>query len=332
MQYDEVLNFLYSQILYLGNHHRYTNFPFPRTLVSFESALNRLRDFIEPKENFNFIGHRLGDFLHYPKNLNETQYIPTYKSTIDLMKQGFTESGLNALELDLRMGDGGEVYVTHDELKPNLHPDSLNYLKNNTFYKFINNFIENKFYEKNKLFIELKVSPKIIDIESFSFFPDMLKSSEKKLIENIFILLEKALLPYLSEREAIKKSISFVSFSKRSLEYAYEYSNDSYEYFLIVSTNQFIKKELSPLFYYKPFDENQISEIKAAEWLTGIWFDPFHIDNAFDTFSEINSNRNNKLRYYISTYGMDFDELLNKLKNSFRNKKLPVSGIIFDVL
>jgi glycerophosphoryl diester phosphodiesterase len=332
MQYDEILNFIYSQILYMGNHHRYTNFPFPRNLKSLENAFERLKQFIEPKENFNFIGHRLGDFFHYPKNLNEQQYIKTYNNTIDLMKKGFNESGLNGLELDLRKGYDGEVYVTHDELKNQLHPDSLEYLSNNTFYKFINYYIENKYYENNKLFIELKVSPKILDIETYSLFPDILNFTEKQLIESIFTILEKALIPYPDKKDLIKKSISFVSFSKKSLEYAFNYSNDIYDTFLIVSTNQFLKKELSPLLYYTPFDENQIMAIKSADWLTGIWFDPFHVDNLFDIFIDINSNREKKLKYYVSTYGMDFNELVNKFKSSFKNSKLPVSGMIFDIL
>ena len=332
MQYDEILNFIYSQILYLGNHHRYTNFPFPRDPKSLESALERLKPYIEPKENFSFIGHRLGDFLNYPKNVNEKEYINTYKSTLDLMQRGFDESGLNGLELDLRKDIDGEVYVTHDELKNNLNPESLEYLKNNTFYKFINYFIENRYYENNKLFIELKVSPKILDIETFSLFPDVLNFKEKQLIESIFTIIEKALIPYHDKKELIKKSISFVSFSKKSLEYAFNYSNELYEYFLIVSTNQFIKKELSPLLYYTPFDENQINAIKRADWLTGIWFDPLHVDNLFDIFIDINSKREKKLKYYVSTYGMDFNELINKFKNNFKNTKLPVSGMIFDII
>ncbi len=332
MQYIEILNFLYSQILHMGNHHRYKNFPFPRNRISLENAFNRLKNYIEPKENFNFVGHRLGDFLHYPKNVNEVEYIKTYKGTTELMQKGFNDSGLNGLELDLRKSSDGEVYVTHDEIKNELHPDSLNYLSNNTFYKFINNYIDNQYYKYNKLFIELKVSPKILDIETFSLFPDTLNLTEKQLIENIFTILDKALIPYPELKGEIKKSISFVSFSKRSLEYAFEYSKDIYEYFLIVSTNQFIKKELSPLLYYTPFDENQILAIKKADWLTGIWFDPFHVDNLFEIFLDINSNREKKLKYYVSTYGMDFNELLNKFKSSFRNSKLPVSGMIFDII
>ena len=332
MQYIEILNFLYSQILHMGNHHRYKNFPFPRNRISLENAFDSLKNYIEHKENFNFIGHRLGDFLHYPKNVNEVEYINTYKSTTELMHKGFNESGLNGLELDLRKSSDGEVYVTHDEIKNELHPDSLNYLSNNTFFKFINNYIDNQYYKNNKLFIELKVSPKILDIETFSLFPDTLNLTEKQLIESIFSILDKALIPYPEIKDEIKKSISFVSFSKRSLEYAFEYSNDIYEYFLIVSTNQFIKKELSPLLYYTPFDDNQILAIKKADWLTGIWFDPFHVDNLFEIFLDINSNREKKLKYYVSTYGMDFNELLNKFKSSFRNSKLPVSGMIFDII
>jgi hypothetical protein len=158
-----------------------------------------------------------------------------------------------------------------------------------------------------------------------------LTDKEKKLIDSTLIVIDSLVYNYPEEKSLILKSISFLSFSLSALRYATQSSQNNQESYLITTTNQPFKKELSPLFNYTPFVAKEIERIRHAEWLTGIWYDPVHIDNSIDLFTNLNAFRANKLKFYISTYGMNFEELINKLSKEPHNEKLPVSGIIYDV-
>jgi glycerophosphoryl diester phosphodiesterase len=331
MDIPEIINQLYANILSFGNTHKYTNFPFPKDSKLIRSAAKEMESFIKPTDPFYFVGHRLGNFQHYPKNINNPKYIPTYKNTIELMEYGFLKNGLNALEFDVRLGHDENIYITHDELTITPESPCWEYLKKNTLNIFLTHFIKNKYYLNQKLFIEIKVSPKVIDTLGSNYFPDILTDKEKKLIDSTLLVIDSIVYNYPEEKSLILKSISFLSFSLSALRYATQSSQNNQESYLITTTNQPFKKDLSPLFNYTPFIGKEIERIRHAEWLTGIWYDPFHLDNSIDLFSNLNAFRANKLKFYISTYGMNFEELVNKLSKEPHNEKLPVSGIIYDV-
>ena len=96
---------------------------------SFDGSLDEMESFIKPTDPFYFVGHRLGNFQNYPKNINNPKYIPTYKNTIELMEYGFLKNGLNALEFDVRLGHDENVYITHDELTITPEAPGWEYLK-----------------------------------------------------------------------------------------------------------------------------------------------------------------------------------------------------------
>ena len=84
------------------------------------------------------------------------------------------------------------------------------YLKKNTLNIFLTHFIKNKYYLTQKLFIELKVSPKVIDTLGIHYFPDILTDKEKKLIDSTLIVIDSLVYNYPEEKSLILKSISFL--------------------------------------------------------------------------------------------------------------------------
>ncbi|WCL49982.1 hypothetical protein [Leptospira sp. GIMC2001] len=305
-------------------------FSFPFDTDKILQASDSLKTYINCDEPFYIIGHRLGDYSRYPTNVNKKKYIPHYKNSTELIDSAFTEYGLNGVELDVRLGSDGNVYVVHDKIKKNLPQESINYLADNSIEKFIQHFIDKKYYLKNRIFIELKLAPKLFHPDKQSFLPDVVNRSEKKLIDNLFRILDRILSQYPEERQLIQQSICFISFSLAALHYAYVVSEAVHEFHLITTTDQFIKKTLSRMMFYVPLTPQEKSRIQYAEWLTGIWFDPYYLDDPVSTFLGINELRRNKLKFYISTYGMKYSKLLEKFKSP-NSEQFPVSGMIFDL-
>ncbi|MCC5815296.1 MAG: hypothetical protein JJT78_11105 [Leptospira sp.] len=304
------------------------SFPFdPNTILQASSQVTNL---VHPDSNFNLIGHRIGDHLNYPTNVNKEKYIDRYSNTATLMDRAFLNHGLNGIELDVRLGADGVVYVVHDKIKKSLKPKSVAYLEENSLEKFINHFIEKDYFVENKIYIEIKLSPKIFHIHKQSFLPDVVSQSEKKLIDSLFLTLERVLSNYPNTREEIQKSIGFISFSLAALHYAYAVSRVNHDLFLITTTDQFMKRSLSRAMFYVPLSPDEKARIQYSEWLTGVWFDPIYIDNPVETFLSINELRRNPLKFYISTYGMKFPKLLKKFQSP-RASEFPVSGMIFDL-
>lgn len=303
-------------------------FPFNPQIVW--EAGEKIRTSVLADSRFYLIGHRMGDHRHYPTNANRPKWLGGYKSTRELMDRAFQTYGLNGIELDVRLGGDGNVYVVHDKIKKNLPDLSWDYLRENSWEKLIRHFIEKEYYIENRIFIELKLSPKLFHRKKQSFLPDVVSQSEKQLIDTLFMELGHILSEYPDTREEIQRSIGFISFSLAALHYAYVTSLASHEYFLITTTDQFMKKSVSRALFYIPLTPSEKARIQYAEWLTGIWFDPAYIDKPVETFLGINSLRRNPLKFYISTYGMKFPKLLQKFQSS-RAMEFPVSGVIFDL-
>lgn len=306
------------------------SFYFPPDPEKIISAAESLAEAAVLEKDFLLIGHRLGNFRHYPLNVNRKRYLKDYRNTSELMIKSFTEYGLNALELDLRLGPDGMVYVVHDKIKKNIGGECLSWLSENSFEKLLVRFIENGFSADKKLFIELKLSPKIFHPRKRSFFPDTVSSSEKKLIEEIFSVLDRIISVYPDRKEEIRKSVGFISFSLAALHSAYALSEEIYEYHLITTTDQFLKKSLSRALFYIPLTSEEKTKIICSEWLTGIWFDPRYITDPVRTFLEINEQRRNRLKFYVSSYGMEFSKLPDRFIRE-NGEKLPLKGIIFDI-
>lgn len=305
-------------------------YAFPKNPSELLNASNLLKNLVKVDSKFYLIGHRIGDYLNYPTNVNKEKYIPYYKNTIDLMDAAYLKYGLNGIELDLRLASDGSIYIVHDKIKKKIKPLSLKYLQENSLELFLKYYIEKEYYIENKMFIEIKLSPKIFHVKKQSFLPDVVNDSEKRLIDKLFLTIERVLSEFPEIRGEVSQSIGFISFSLAALHYAYVICPYPHEFFLITTTDQFIKRSLSRVMFYIPLTPAEKSRIQYAEWLSGIWFDPYYIDNPVETFLEINELRKNPLKFYISTYGMKFSKLLDKFQNPLA-KEFPVSGMIFDL-
>lgn len=306
------------------------SFYFPPDPEKIIKAAESLAESAILEKDFLLIGHRLGNFRHYPLNVNKKRYLKDFINTSELMIKSFTEYGLNALELDLRLGPDGMAYVVHDRIKKNIGRECLSWLSENSFEKLLIRFIENGFSNDKKLFVELKLSPKIFHPKKQGFFPDAVSSSERRLIEEIFSVMKRVSSVYPDRREEIRRSVGFISFSLAALHTAYAVSEEIHEYHLITTTDHFLKKNLSRALFYIPLNTEEKTKITYSEWLTGIWFDPKYIADPVQTFLEINEQRKNRLQFYVSSYGMDFSKISGRFFSE-RGEKLPVKGIFFDI-
>ena len=304
-------------------------FAFPFNAQIIKESTDQILKYSEKSDPFYIIGHRLGNHKRYPINYNGDTPLVNYENTTTLMDNAFLTYKLTGLELDVRMGLNGIIYVTHDKIETSTY-ESEDFLKNNTLYKFLNHFIEKDYFKSNRLFIEIKFDQKFFSFENFSFFPDKLNEAEKDLIASCLKIIDELASKNMKYRETILNSISFISFSLESLYYIHSLTPNIHELFLIVTTNQFLKEYLSYLVSHVPLNHREKERIQNADWLTGLWFDPLHIDMPKKTFSEINSKRKKPLSLYLSTYGMEFNKIMDLLKEE-ESPNLPLSGVIYEL-
>lgn len=296
----------------------------PEQITSYMQDLGPLLEFPETPE---VIGHRIGDFQHYPTNVNKKKYLKKYKDIIPMMDFAFLNSGLSGIELDIRLWGMDRVSVVHDKAKKDLSEESIQYLERNALELVLKHFIEQGYYKNRKIYIELKLSGKLFHPGSRSFLPDIVSKYEKNLIEKLAECLESVVQEHPDSAE-IRKSIGFISFSLAALHYAYTIFGLHHKLYLITTTDQFMKKSISRAMFYVPLTEQTRLKICYSEWLTGIWFDPYYLDEPVETFLLMNENRKNPLEFYLSTYGMKKKKLIKKFKDK---KRLPVRGVIFEL-
>lgn len=274
------------------------------------------------------IGHRIGDYRKYPVNLNRARFVEKYDSVTDMIDRAFNESGLSGIELDVRLwGKHEQVSVAHDQIRKKYSDEAAAYLEENSFENVLEHFIRKRYYEEHKLYIELKLSRKIFHAKTRRMFADAVNEYESRLIERINSILEEVCRHH-SAADKIRESIGFISFSLAALHKMYLVSEVHYPLYLITTTDQFMKKSLSRAMFHIPLTEPQLVKIRYAEWLTGIWFDPYYLDDPAGTFLALNATRKKPLEFFLSTYGMKPANLLKKFRD---RPRLPVQGIIFEL-
>ncbi|MCB1192463.1 MAG: hypothetical protein H7A23_19365 [Leptospiraceae bacterium] len=288
--------------------------------------INGFKNYFHTHNLYNIIGHRIGDYKHYPKNLNDAKDIHKYKDIVAMIDHAFLNQGLTGIELDLRQWNNNHICVVHDTIRKNVSSQGEEYIVKNSLENVLTHFIEKGYYKHKKLFIEIKVSGKFFRFKDKTFFPDYVSKEERHFIGSVFSSTEEIILKY-PDKQQIRNSINFISFSLAALHYAYRSGDENYALYLILSTNQFMKKFLSRFFSYIPLTEAEKLRIQYSEWLKGLWFDPYYLQNPVETLQEINSQRKNKLELFISTYGMDPQKLLEKFKGK---DKLEIHGVIFE--
>jgi glycerophosphoryl diester phosphodiesterase len=289
-----------------------------------QSYITLLEPHIEKSGSMETIGHRLGDHFSYPKTVNEDKKLSNYKSVSDMMDTSFTALNLTGIELDVRLWNDKVVCIVHDKIKNILSTESEHYLTQNTLDKVLAHFIEKGYYKTCSLYIEVKLSGKFF--HKTGLFPDVITEHEKKLIQSLILSIE-AMIANHPDKDTIRRSIAILSFSLSALHFFYKESAATYRLYLIISTDQFMKKNLSRVLFYFPLTENQKVKIQFSEWLTGLWFDPSYIQNPGNTLNDINAMRKKPLELYLSSYGMKPEKLINKLQ---KGKKLCIHGVIFE--
>lgn len=299
-----------------------------------DKVYQQIQDYMEELQEFShldlkvpIIGHRMGDHKHYPVNVNKDSLLITYKPVCNMMDEAFLEKGLTGIELDVRLWKKENISVVHDAIEPTISNIGEKYLSNNSIENIIKHFIDQKYYKDRKLFIELKINMKFFDFRSFSFFPDMLSELEKISIHKTMEKIEATIASY-EEKERIAESICIISFNISALHYAFYCSHYPFPFYLIISTNQFLKKFLSRFFSYIPLTDKEKQRIQYSEWIRGIWFDPNFLSSPVQTLTDINAKRKNKLEFFLSTYGMQPEKLFKKLKSC--KTKIAISGLIFE--
>ncbi len=311
-----------------------------KTGACLEEVRRSLDDLVEFRPKPFFMGHRLGEFAHYPMNLNSLDRLAGYKETRDMLDEGFRNYGLSGLELDIRVkserpvnGEAETVYVVHDELSSNLPEPCQDYLDRNRFDALLRHYIAKKYYETKLLGVELKGNKRWYDparglLTSDPEYESRLARAGVATVDRVCreMKLKK------SVARQVRGSIAFACFHLSALEAAFAAGGEGFRFYLIATTDRFWSGFLNQLIWKNPPLRGAIiAEIAAADFLTGIWFDPIFYDRPLALFNEINRRRARKLHFFISTYYSGFERLKQLLAAEQGQPRLPVEALFFDL-
>ena len=308
------------------------------------AALERVRDDLAGLLDFRgdpvFMGHRMGEFRHYPENLNTTDRLGEYKEVTEMMDENFRFFGCTGLELDVRVastppepGSDDTVFVVHDALKDDLPAPCLAYLQRNRLETVIKHFIRKKYYETKLLAIEFKLNKRWYDsrkgfLTAEHAYAERLTEATVATIERVCkeLKLTKAVL------RKVRRNIAFACFHLPALEHAHAAGGDDYRYYLIASTDRFWSGWINRLLWKNPaLRGQQLERVAGCDWLTGVWFDPLFYDTPVATFNDLNLRADGRLTFFVATYYSGFDRLKDKLARERSQPPLPVTGLFFDL-
>lgn len=320
-----ILKSLYREIRGIETDSTHS-YPFRRDIL--EETTHQILIHTRGFKPIHIIGHRLGDYKKYPKDANSPQLISGYSSTTELMEKAFSETGLDGIELDVRGDSTGEIYVTHDELVEPLQEKSKEYLNKNTFSNFLEYFIKNKYYYKKKIYIEIKQKIPIFSLKKFNFVPDSMEHVNTDFLSSLIETIDRC-ISVEEDKAVICSAINFISFHLSPLAYLHALAPDRHGCFYIITTNKSPEKYLAPLARHRALFPGECKRIRDADFLNGIWFDPFYLDNPARTLESLNEGREQRLEFYLSTYGMPLASLLEKLRKD--PEKLELHGLIYEL-
>jgi hypothetical protein len=312
---------------------------------SAKELLEQYRNLFE-KKSMLLVGHAAGDYRNYPIEANNK--LPQQAHTIGYSMRLSFDAGINApeldgIEIDVQVDNNGTAYILHNSITSleGLDEPARSFMRNNSLNTFLKLFIENKYYQKKYVFIEIKCP----DSEKISPSDEaMIKTILSKIHGDVSILSRAN----NADESRIKDKISFVSFNYDALKYIADVSNGKeyggvkYPLYLIVATNTplgRIAKCVCPEFNF--LDDTYQKKIVDSEFLTGIWFDHSLISRYGRVFNDMNAARELKnsnkippLVYFISTYKTCAVKQPSKLKEKIIKEKFDVSnlkGFIFDI-
>lgn len=311
-----------------------------KTRAAFDALRDDLAELVDFQKDLIYIGHRMGEFRHYPENLNTTRRLDSYKEIPDMMDEGFRYFGLNGLEMDVRVanrppraGENQPVYVVHDPLVENLPAPCRAYLERNRLVTVIRHYVKKKYYETRFLGIELKLNRRHYD--PAKGFWTSAQEYERRLGPAAVAAIDQVcadmkLTPAV--RRKVQASIGFSCFHLGGLEAVQAAGGDRYKYYLIASTDRFWSGLANRILSKNPpLRGAHLDVIAGLDWLTGIWFDPLFYDRPVALFNDINARRSKKLHFFLSTYYSGFPRLKAKLAAERGQPPLPVKALFFDL-
>jgi len=278
---------------------------------------------ISLKKHLITTGHRAGSYQDYPTDMDN---LPA-KEIADLMDESFFVNGLQSIEIDVQKSIwDGDVYIIHDRL-PDKKPNGrkLEYLKRNSLKNVLSYFMDKGYADQGKkIFIEIKTTN-----TQYISHPE-LDQKDKQLIDSTWNVIN-GLIKGHKHGEDLKKSINFVSFNFYALQRLFSLGSRNDSYWIATSNGMFSKFILS--FYgLGSLNRFMLEKLKTTTWLTGVWFDPYHISKFSKVFQKINSKRIIPLKLYLSTYGQSLGSFIRVLKKNTKYGALEsVEGLIFDL-
>jgi hypothetical protein len=256
-----------------------------------------------PSASLEIVGHQSGVPRQYPRNPVKIRrqagtampVLPTVKT----MATAFETIGLDAIELDVQVVDGGDsdgdVYIMHDRPTAADMMDEVvsAYLAGNRLVTVLEAFAAAHYYEQGKkIYLEFKTHPPIGD----------LGNADLGLIERTMAIVDEVARACGPGSEQFRSQIGFVSFNDSALKRASDLAATSHSYHFVAGTSRPICSRLAGLIDETCLDRTTVERLRSAEWLTGIWFGPGWVPDYGDLFPTIDGAWDRKLGLGIGTY------------------------------
>lgn len=311
----------------------------------------------KPKEKYEVIGHALSSWRYYPMDVNRKGMVygngvkGMYNSTpadtiIKLIDRSISYDPCISLEMDVQyIPASAKVdtalnrnsgYIMHNipkwEKKRINKPGVIGYFKANTLKAALDHIVKKNYYEKCKVYIEIKVTKRSY------------RKGHEYLNDSQCIKLAKELTAYLQmyKRTNDENWLCIYSFSPMALT---KFRNsipdeikNKIDYILVAGYVPVYQAFIASFKGYVPrFNKKRIDFLYSTEWIKCVWFSAQGIPDFKKQFYQIDSVRQHNhpdwqpLTYSFATYpNKDMDKyMMKKGRNS--NKKINIRSFMFDM-
>ncbi len=264
------------------------------------------------------IGHRGGALDHYPKKLHGSGICPKrwqLKTIRELMFASFSAGSewphLDAIEIDLHLGDDGVVQVVHDKVKLNKAPVwAQHYLHENRLSSVIATFVRAEYYKEHRLYLELKKADDWV-----------------KLAAAIDQEITSALPP--EKADEVIAALGFISFWPEALEAVHQAKRLSQvATHLILADDRWYPTKLGG---HLPVNDKLVTRLNTMPWLRGIWYSPAMVTEHRAWITKANAGRAQPLELFIAVYFSDDDDFPDQLGAAAAGELENVVGLIVDI-
>lgn len=311
----------------------------------------------KPKEKYEVIGHALSSWRYYPMDVNRNGLVygngengkyncTQADSIVKLIDKSIKYDSYMSLEMDVQyIPTSAKVdtslnrdigYIMHNIPKWNKKgvskSSAINYLKANTLKTALDHIVKMNYYEKCKVYIEIKVTKRSY------------KKGQEYLNDSQCIKLAKELTSYIQlyERTNRENWLCIYSFSPQALEKIRSYiPNDlknKIDYILVAGYVPIYQACIASFKGYIPrFNKKRINFLDTTEWIKCVWFSAQGIPNFKKVFHEIDSARQERhpewqpLTYSFATYPKKNMDCFMKKKGKNSNKKISIRSFMLDI-